>query len=551
MSILGNKDFTLRIFKPNGVFIKTLVSFSWQTIKFQTNGGCGQFVFALPNKFDDFGEGSVISAGNRVELWSTDIDTQPTGTLIYSGWIDTYSSKIAGQVQEVQVTCFGWVTLAKKGLLTDLTNVLWATTPGTPYLQAGVVIGGSANIVAIAQKALTLFNAYQTYSPITYTATSMDTISVTLSYLFDKVMITDLLNTVVSQLPAGSYWYIGADNVLQIRLKPTKPTHTFTFGKTFSEVDPLTTADHVANNIIIETNNVTGVGLKNLSYYHDAVSFPYLLWNVQTNSTFVQQSDIDTYGNTQLAATKGVQRKHSIIVIDKSISENYGLEGYAIEKIRPGDTCKIRGFNDITSQSFPDNLQIVGIERTPYTVKLELESLQDSIARQLAAALQTSNNNGSSTQLTTIGSSTPNPTRGTTAFTSTITSGATNTLSSSGIVALIFGTVTAGTNLGSYYSASTGIFTAPIAGWYQFMTRLGFVDGLAAGNNVGIFINTTGGDDGGTLWTHTGGFRNRLFYSRLVRLAAGDQIRVSCFYDNPTATNLASGEFTGILISPT
>ena len=135
MSLVGNKDFTLRIFKSDGTFIKTINLFSWTAIKFQINGGCGQFDFSLPNRFDDYGEGSTVYYNNRVELWCTDSDTQPLENLIYSGYINTFGSKITGQVQSVNITCLGYVTFLKRTLLSDGTNIIYSTA--TAGLQAG------------------------------------------------------------------------------------------------------------------------------------------------------------------------------------------------------------------------------------------------------------------------------------------------------------------------------------------------------------------------------------------------------------------------------
>ena len=92
-------------------------------------------------------------------------------------------------------------------------------------------------------------------------------------------------------------------------------------------------------------------------------------------------------------------------------------------------------------------------------------------------------------------------------------------------------------NIGSCYSNSTGRFTAPIAGRYQFNTHTMLVNGTGGDHQISFRVN---GGNYSTLNPGNGTFNVAFGLSEVIQLAAGDYVDVY-YYDSQSNSIYGSG----------
>jgi hypothetical protein len=87
------------------------------------------------------------------------------------------------------------------------------------------------------------------------------------------------------------------------------------------------------------------------------------------------------------------------------------------------------------------------------------------------------------------------------------------------------------TNIGSHFNATSGVFTAPIAGNYLFMFSFRGNDGSGTSNSVAARINKNGSPFLLDIWgapgqTNDTTYRNFVVGSTIMNMAAGDSAKV-------------------------
>jgi hypothetical protein len=212
---------------------------------------------------------------------------------------------------------------------------------------------------------------------VNYSSTSIEDTGESMTYIFNTIFYNDAIDKCREASPTNWWWYVGADNILKYKPKPSRATHTFTFGKDFKNIKVEKNMENIINNVLFCSNNQNRQIVKR---YQDVDSEDQFddRWEIYTDSRVTQGTTADRMSNSELDAKKDAQVKVIIEIVDN----NGANSGYDIESIEPGDTCKFVGFNDITSQTFTSNMQILSVDYTPDSVKLEIESLSPSIARE-------------------------------------------------------------------------------------------------------------------------------------------------------------------------
>jgi len=370
------KTYYAKIYQPNGKYIDTIKDINFTGFRKQINGGLGELSFSLPKKFDDFDENYIIKLNNKIDLWINDDDTGTDGLKIYSGFISNYQPFIQDHNEGVNIKCLGYVSKLATSLL-KINNYITVTTKSDSILKTGHTAELAPELSGIVRSIMNRYTIEARNPIVTYTAQSIVNTGSTVAYIFSGKFFFDAIDKCREIAPQDWWWYVGADNILQFKPKPTTATHTFTFGKDFKSIKVEKNMENVINNILFSNGDNPDADI--LKIFSDTASNELFddRWMIKTDGRVSITTTADSMGNSVLAENKDVQIKVIVEVLDN----NGGSSGYDIESIQPGDTCKFIGFNDITSQTFTDNMQILGINYTPNSVTLEVESLNPSIAR--------------------------------------------------------------------------------------------------------------------------------------------------------------------------
>jgi len=364
-----SKKYFIKIYKPNGNYITTISDASFDGFRKQINGGLGELTFKLARKFDDFNEGNEITLNNKVEIWLSDRDTDSTGRKIYTGYISSYSPWIDGENEGVNVTCLGYATKLATSIYKNGSSV--------------EIVHTSVDPSAIIKDVITRYRA-ETMKGQKYMQSGTDYIQdtgTTVSYTFNSSTFLDVLSKAVELSPAGWWWYLDENGYLKFGSTLAIPTHRFTFGRHFKKVEVVKNMENVTNDVLF----MSADGEKKIfKHYNNSDSEDQYdeRFEVINDGRVTIEATADEMSNAVINQKKDPEETTVVEIIDNNGSDF----GYDIESIQPGNTCKFMGFNSITSKTFADVMLIKAVEYNLNSVTLELESLQEQIARKQAKA---------------------------------------------------------------------------------------------------------------------------------------------------------------------
>lgn len=361
-----DKDYLLKIYEPGeeGAFIISYGTkdFDFDKIPKQINSGLGQITVTIPRRFEDFDEGYVVKANNRVEIFVSDGDTGSIGKRIYNGVMSKYKISKSGTKEKVQFIALGGNSkLATSGLRSDSTTFLLKTSTadglGTQDEEQ------TAEVADVFKKAIDYYRANATNPIVNYTADSIDDTGNTLKYTFDMKYFIDALNQCQQAAPAGWYFYIDADNIIYLKPKPAEATHTFIHKKHISSIDTDKGMEPTRNIVVFKHKD--SVGADQTDIYSDADSISgedgvddrYLFLSDDRVS---DQDTADNVGLGNLGNLKNLTVNTTLEILDNN-GRGDG-KGYDIESIEPGQTCQILNFDENTSKTFNDNMVIVSVD---------------------------------------------------------------------------------------------------------------------------------------------------------------------------------------------
>ena len=374
------KKYFFKVYKSTGKYVNSWSDASFDSFKKTINGGLGECRIKLARPFDDFGEDNDVRLNNKVEIYCSDKETAPEGIKIYSGFISNYSPFIDGSNEGVEVICLGYVSKLATSILRDNTFIELHTTDVdagglTKYL-------GDRDAWEVRKVVLSIIDLYQANSLnpiINYSATSTEDSGNTFTYTFNARKYNEALNICQRYAPANWWWYVGADNIIKFKPKPNKADHKFVFGKHFKSIKVEKNMENVVNRVLF--SNGDNADQQILKIYQDADSSDDYddRWEVITDNRVSVSETADNMGQSTLAEKKDADVKTTIEILDS----NGNPDGYDIESINPGDTCKFLNLNTITSQTFSENMVIKAVDYAPDKVIIEVESLKVSVGKEL------------------------------------------------------------------------------------------------------------------------------------------------------------------------
>lgn len=216
-----------------------------------------------------------------------------------------------------------------------------------------------------------IFNLNSTETSIDYTGTDI-------SYTSNAKSSLETIERVREMAGSNWYWYVDADNIFYFRQYPTTPTHLFVFGKDISNVEITRSADDIKNEFIF-WNQLQPDDTNYLStrYYNtDSINSYWHRFENLTDGRILDDASADELAGAFIGAYKDPNVSMKFEVKDNNMGD-----GYDIESIEPGHTCKILNIKD--SSVVSSNMVITSVYYTPEKAIVYVSDLREITGRSL------------------------------------------------------------------------------------------------------------------------------------------------------------------------
>jgi len=338
----------------------------------EINAGLGECILNLGVKFDY--QGLELALGNVVDIVISDKDTTSEGfRKIYSGYISLIEPYVDGKKEGIIVHVLGHYTKMSLDYLKDGTTVkLYSDT------AAGITVTPTGSVADIGIILRAIIERYrdETVNPkIWCSMASIPDISQNALYTFRLVTYRDAIDKIVSMLPSGYFWYVDEDGLFSIKPKPTEPTHTFEFGKHFKSINIQESIEPLRNFILVWNGEPDGSGdlvFKSYSDNYSISKYGRRVEVIQDNSVG-DEDTADGIGGKFLGENKDPHINLICEIIDNNLD---AVNGYDIDSIQPGDTCRFVGLNNAIVDVINDNMLITKVVYQPNKVSLEIKAVK-------------------------------------------------------------------------------------------------------------------------------------------------------------------------------
>ena len=318
------KKFYHKIYNSSGTYLTTWSSevMNDPTFKMIMNSGQGEMRIQLARPINSYGEDVDVKFNNEVRTYVIDKEN-PTGLLLYSGYISDYQPMVDETSEYIEVTVLGFVVELENTVLVD-------SNGNTAKVYTGE---DPSDIIA---DILSLYNALGGR----VTAGTIDATGTTRDYNFNGSTNQQAIDKCREISPIGWYWFVGADKKLNFKNKSVTADHTFIIGKHLTKMEAFKTMRDLKN-VVRFIGGVPSGSPQLYKYYSDSTSISNYGRReyVMIDQRVISSDTADAMANAFLDANKYPFVRATVTILDSNgDDQNFG---YDIESIKPGDTCKI------------------------------------------------------------------------------------------------------------------------------------------------------------------------------------------------------------------
>ncbi len=361
------KTFYLKSFSSAGTFLGNITNFQVGSFVKKINSGLEDLSFTLTRTMDNYNDDSLITLGNKVELWIADEDNAMVK--IYTGYIEQYRFVVDGGKQTVEILCLGIVSRLTMDILKSGSQTkLYTETSTGMTVTAGDL--GDTELAVIMKALVNYFKSNNSTLKLEYSSDDGDTIETSgnlMTYTFEAMTYTEALKKITEAAPQNWYWYIDENEVMNFRAISATPDHNFTIGKNISKMTIEKGIDSAKNIALVWDGAIAGV----YKQFKDDASIGAYGRRVEqiTDPKIGAAATIENFGIKFREENKDARVRAVIEIIDN----NESALGYDIESIEPGDTCKITGI-DADAGILTDNMIIKEVQWTPGMATVTIET---------------------------------------------------------------------------------------------------------------------------------------------------------------------------------
>lgn len=377
------KRFIFKAYDPTGGFISTIPDvIDEPRFTSYINGGLGDLTFKLPRSVFQYEEGTVIAQNNQVKIECFDTDA-PTGTSIYNGYISKYAPTLDQGKQYILVTCLGYISETQRFMAEDASGNTTLTY-------------NSYDPTNILKDILDKFTAAGGHPD--YTVSSAADTGTTVSYEFNTYTFKECLDKVIELAPNGWYYFVDSANTVHFKAKDVTANHTFVLGKDVITIIPEKSAENMVNRVYFTGGDVSGTTMYKKYDRSGSISTYGLHAQKYVDSRVTDETTMDIMAGAILDRGDSPETRTTLVIRDNGGDDG---RGYDIESIRPGQTCKVIGYDsqamnlwdtaiwdsdkwdyDITQVSSTVQ-QIMKVSYEPNKVTLEISSKLPDISHRI------------------------------------------------------------------------------------------------------------------------------------------------------------------------
>jgi len=361
---IGTKNYQIKVYDINYVQIGLIADARIKYYKDRINSGLGEFVFDVERTLQDWNQSSSFDFGlaQIIELEVNDTDTTEY-TRVYSGYISRINFLQSTTKKTVSVTCLGFVSrlgsdIYKNGTTTSITET--TEEPATIF----------KNIIDRLRD-----SADGNIPFLNYTPSSLQDTNQSVSLKFESDTYLEALNRVLKVSPANWFWKLDQDNIFNFSQKPEVADHNFSMGHIESlQIDY--SMENIVNGVLTWDNDTV------YRYIANAGSQALYGRRIQ-KETMPSATGIDAMDKQaqSILGEKANPRSSIIIVLaDNNEFEKFGdLAGYDIESVKPGQTCRIVGIDELAGSFLSKNMLIRNVTYYPTSAVLEVDIDREGI----------------------------------------------------------------------------------------------------------------------------------------------------------------------------
>ena len=363
------KRVEIKAYNPFGAFIGVLTNADIVSFINDINGGLGECVLNIAEKFDT--SLPEIQLGNRIDVYISDrntIQTIETYIRIYSGYISSIEPQIT-EDELVIVRMLGFHTKLGLDILKNETRTKLGTK-ANDGLQTDGTVAAAADIGDVARAIIARYVAETSNSIIVPPdEDGIPDIGEDMTFTFNEKTYAEALEKCRAIAPSGTHWRVDANGV--VHFGDTGSEHKLIVGKHIANIRIKKNIEQVRNVLIV--NAATASLYKS---YSDVNSIQ--LYGRRIERMF--DSGIEDEDTADLIASRFLtDNARPIVQIECDVIDDAFADGYDIESLQPGDTVTFFNLASEISSALQEDMVITRIEYAFERARITVEPVRSGI----------------------------------------------------------------------------------------------------------------------------------------------------------------------------
>ncbi len=310
-----------KVYNTAGTYIKNWADASLISFSKRMNGGIGECVIDLARTINNWKDSADIDLNYRVQIYISDKDN---GYLkIYDGFISNITFNGDGVKEKTTVKCLGFIEKLAVDFYKNDTLTTIAETAADPSTMLKNII-----------YRLSLENTELSF--LGCTPSSIELTGLSFDYSFQAVTYLEAIEACLKLAPSNWYWFLDANNVFNFKSKSISPVHFFSLGGNISSYEIVNDMENVRNGVLIWNGAAVYRYLKDANSITD---YGRRIEKIINSSVGTDTDTMDGIANAFIGEKRDPTIRLRLTIIDNNENSN----GYDIDSVQPGETCRVSG----------------------------------------------------------------------------------------------------------------------------------------------------------------------------------------------------------------